>query len=126
MRRPSALAAAVAAALVLPPPALAGAEEFQAVRDRDTFLSLVSGRDLSLPLFRIRLEVRPDGRIEGSALGWDVTGSWAWRDGYFCREMDWSGQPIPYNCQLVEVRDDRELRFTVDRGQGDSARFKLE
>lgn len=117
---------AVAAALVLPPPALAGAEEFTAVRDRDTFVSLISGRDLSLPLFRVRLEVRPDGRIEGSALGWGVTGTWDWRDGYFCRQMDWSGKAIPYNCQLVEVRDGRELRFTVDRGRGESARFKLE
>lgn len=117
---------ALAAALVLPTPSLAGAEEFTAVRDRTTFLSLVNGRDLSLPLFRIRLSVEPDGRIEGSALGWGVTGTWAWKDGYFCRQMDWSGTAIPYNCQLVEVRADRELRFTVDRGQGESAKFKLD
>ncbi|QYZ69434.1 dihydrodipicolinate reductase [Neotabrizicola shimadae] len=116
----------LAAAIVLPVPVLAGAEEFQAVRDRQAFLSLVNGRDLSLPLFRIRLSVEPDGRIEGSALGWEITGTWAWKDGYFCREMDWSGKAIPYNCQLVEVRDDRELRFTVDRGEGESARFKLD
>ena len=116
----------LAAAIILPVPVLAGAEEFQAVRDRQAFLSLVNGRDLSLPLFRIRLSVEPDGRIEGSALGWEVTGTWAWKDGYFCREMDWSGKAIPYNCQLVEVRDDRELRFTVDRGEGESARFKLD
>lgn len=117
---------ALAAALVLPPPASAGAQEFQAVRDRSDFLNLVQGRDLSLPLFRIRLSVQPDGRIEGSALGWGVTGKWTWQDGYFCREMDWSGKPIPWNCQLVEERAGRELRFTVDRGQGESARFKLE
>lgn len=31
---------------------------------------------------------------------------------------------IPWNCQLVEVRDDT-LRFTVDKGAGDSASFRL-
>lgn len=117
---------ALAVALVLPPPAVAGAEEFTAVHDRAAFLALVNGRSLSLPLFRIRLAIRPDGRIEGSALGWGVTGTWDWRDGYFCREMDWSGKPIPWNCQLVEVRADTELRFTVDRGVGESARFRLD
>ena len=116
----------LAATFALPAPALAGAEEFKAVHDRQTFLALVQGRDLSLPLFRIRLTVRPDGRIEGSALGWGVTGTWSWKDGYFCREMDWSGKPIPWNCQLVEERAGRELRFTVDRGEGESARFKLD
>ena len=117
---------ALAAALVLPAPALAGAEEFRAVHDRQTFLSLLDGRDLTLPLFRIRLEVRPDGRIEGSALGWGVTGTWDWRDGYFCRQMDWSGKAILHNCQLVEARAGSELRFTTDRGQGESARFTLD
>ena len=106
--------------LVLP----AAAQAFTPVRDRDQFLQLVAGRELRLGLFRIGLTILPDGRIEGSALGWGVTGRWQWKDGYFCREMDWSGKPIPYNCQLVEARGD-ELRFTVDRGAGDSAAFRL-
>lgn len=122
----SPFAAALALLTALPAPLAAAAEEFQAVRDRDAFLSLVDGRELRMPLFRIRLAVRPDGSIEGSALGWGVSGSWDWKDGYFCREMDWSGKEIPYNCQLVEAKGDGELRFTVDRGQGDSASFRLD
>jgi hypothetical protein len=39
--------------------------------------------------------------------------------------MDWSGYPIPLNCQLVEAKGDEEIRFTVDKGEGDSASFKL-
>jgi hypothetical protein len=103
----------------------AAAEEYQPVRDRSDFLSLVEGRTLQLRLFRIDLAVKPDGTIDGSALGWPVTGDWEWRDGYFCRKLDWSGTPIPFNCQLVEARGERELRFTVDQGRGESATFKL-
>ncbi len=103
----------------------AQANDFAPVRDQSAFLSVVEGRELRLGLFRIRLEVLPDGTIEGSALGWDLSGTWAWQDGYFCREMDWSGSPIPFNCQLVEVRGADEIRFTVDRGAGDSASFSV-
>jgi len=103
----------------------ATANDFAPVRDQSTFLSLVEGRELQLNLFRIRIKVLPDGRIDGSALGWDLTGTWAWQDGYFCREMDWSGAAIPYNCQLVEAEGREKIRFTVDRGTGDSASFSL-
>jgi hypothetical protein len=101
------------------------ANEFEPVRDKSRFLSLVEGRELRLNLFRIRIELKPDGQIQGSALGWDLNGKWKWQDGYFCRDMDWSGYAIPFNCQLVEARGADEIRFTVDQGKGDSASFKL-
>lgn len=104
-------------------PALA--EGFAPVHERDRFVELVEGRELILGLFGIRLNVTPDGRIDGRAVSAPVTGSWYWRDGYFCREMDWSGREISYDCQLVEERQGRELRFTVARGAGDSATFRL-
>jgi hypothetical protein len=103
----------------------AAANDFAPVRDQNAFLSLVEGRELRLNLFRISIEVLPDGRIEGSALGWDLSGTWDWQDGYFCRELDWSGSPIPFNCQLVEVSGEDRIRFTVDKGEGDSASFTL-
>ncbi len=103
----------------------AAANDFAPVRDQEAFLSLVEGRELRLGLFRITIEVLPDGRIEGSALGWDLSGTWDWQDGYFCREMDWSGLEIPFNCQLVEVSKGERVRFTVDKGDGDSASFRL-
>ncbi len=82
------------------------------------FISLVDGRELRMGLFGVSLKVMADGRIDGSALGDPVTGSWAWQDGYFCREMDWGGTEIPYNCQLVEVRADGTMRFTCRSGRG--------
>jgi hypothetical protein len=103
----------------------AAADGFQRIGEREVFLDAVEGRELHYRLFGIRLQVLPDGRIDGTAMGWDVTGTWEWRDGFFCRELDWSGKLIPMNCQLVEARAGREVRFTVDRGAGDSASFRL-
>ena len=103
----------------------AWAESFSRISDRDAFIGTVSGKELRLGLFGIALTVEPDGDITGRAMGWDIVGTWEWQDGYFCREMDWSGKPIPYNCQLVETNDGRIVRFTVDRGTGDSAQFRL-
>jgi hypothetical protein len=109
--------------MALPVPATA--EEFEPVREKGQFLDLIKDRALKIGLYNLSLNVLPDGRIDGSALGWQITGKWSWNDGYFCREMDWSGTVIDYNCQLVEVRAGDAMRFTVDQGKGDSAVFRL-
>ena len=115
----------ILSALLLAAPVSAAANEFEPVKDEGTFLSLIKDRVLRIGLYNLSLNVLPDGRIEGSALGWGITGSWDWKDGYFCREMDWSGMEIDYNCQLVEAQGAEKLRFTVDQGAGDSAVFRL-
>ena len=103
----------------------AAANNYQPISDQATFLSLVDGKLLRNRLYGVRLNVLNNGQIQGSAIGWDITGTWSWENGYFCREMNWGGDPIPYNCQLVEW-DGSLLRFTVDRGAGDSAAFRLQ
>jgi hypothetical protein len=116
----------LAAALLLTVAAgSAAADSFEPVTEKDRFLTLIQDRELRIGLYNLSLNVLPDGRIDGSALGWKITGSWTWKDGYFCREMDWSGTPIDYNCQLVEAQGPDKLRFTVDQGKGDSATFRL-
>lgn len=114
------LAAATALSLVFPMAAAA----FERISDRDAFISTVGNKDLKIALYGLTLNVRDNGTITGRAAGWDITGSWAWEDGYFCRDMDWSGYPIDYNCQLVELDGDR-IRFTVDRGAGDDAVLRI-
>jgi hypothetical protein len=99
--------------------------DFVPVSDKGEFLAMLEGRELRLGVFQIAIQITPDGQINGSALGWDMNGTWAWEDGYFCREIDWSGKAIPYNCQLVEVDDGEKMRFTVDKGAGDEATFNL-
>lgn len=118
--------AALALALMLSAAVPAAATEFAPVSQRAEFLALIEGRDLRIGMFALSITLAPDGQITGSALGSAITGTWAWKDGYFCRELDWSGTPISYNCQLVEVRGIDRMRFTVDRGAGDSASFDLD
>lgn len=116
------LASVIALCLAMLP---AAASAYEKITDRSEFMTMLQGKELRLGIFGIRLQVRPDGQIAGDAQGWPITGTWSWQDGYFCREMDWGGYAIDYNCQLVEVRGDSAMRFTVDRGAGNSATFNL-
>lgn len=104
-------------------PAMAFA--YERVSDQQTFVTLVSGKTLSNRLYGVSLNVSPDGSIAGGAWGSDITGNWTWDNGFFCRDMAWGGDPVGYNCQLVEVRGGNEMRFTSDQGAGDNASFKL-
>ncbi len=94
------------------------------VTDEAAFLQLVEGRELRHRFYPITLNVLDNGQVVGRAVGWDVEGTWSWQDGYFCRELVWGGDPIPYNCQLVEINND-VIRFTVDQGAGQAAAFRL-
>lgn len=96
--------------------------EFAKVNSEEEFRQLVSGKALTRPL--VKLEVSPEGQISGKGVTWDVTGTWNWRDGYFCRDLYWGGTELGYNCQEVRVKDGR-IRFTSDRGAGDFADFKM-
>lgn len=100
-------------------PALA---EFAKVTDRDQFVQVVQGKTLSRTL--VSLQVSPDGAISGKGAAWEVEGKWNWQDGYFCRDLYWGGDALGYNCQEVTLNGNR-IRFTSDRGAGDSADFRL-
>lgn len=114
----------IAAALIALTAAPVVAQEFTPITTRDTFLARIADRELRLGRLGVNLRVRSNGAIDGSAVGWPLSGSWTWQNGYFCRDMDWSGTPIPYNCQLVEAAGNK-VRFTVDQGAGDSATFRV-
>ena len=100
-------------------PALA---EFQKIDTAAEFARLVDGKTLTRPM--IRLKVTPQGAISGKGLSWDVTGRWNWKNGYFCRDLNWGGDDLGYNCQEVRVNG-RKIRFTSDRGTGNYADFNL-
>lgn len=114
---------ALTLALFITTPAMAAA--FDRITDRDTFLALIADKSISNRLYGVRLIVADSGEINGAAWGWDITGTWDWRDGYFCRQLYWGGDDIGYNCQMVSARSGDEMRFTSDMGVGDSASFKL-
>lgn len=98
--------------------------DFQKITDKQAFLDALDGRALNIGFFNLAINVLPDGKITGTAVGWELTGQWEWKDGLFCRDIDWSGMAIEYNCQLVEA-DGENMRFTSDGGTGRSADFTL-
>lgn len=112
------IAIALGASLALP----AAASEFRMITDQGEFVSLVTERDLTR--FGIRLEVRPDGGIDGSAFGRTVTGAWNWRGSYFCRDLFFGQQDLGPNCQAVLINGNT-VRFVADQGQGEYADFRL-
>ncbi len=58
-------------------------------------------------------------------MGREVSGTWEWSGGYFCRVLRWGGKVVDsYNCQAVQL-EGAGLRFTSDKGRGDSARLRL-
>ena len=101
----------------------ASAQDLTRVTDRAAFESRVIGQDLSR--LGITVRVRPGGVIAGSAFGGEVTGSWDWQDGFFCREMSWGSRSWDWNCQAVYIGVDT-VRFIADRGQGDSADLTIQ
>ncbi|MFP7672116.1 dihydrodipicolinate reductase [Marivita sp. S0852] len=98
------------------------AAELKRIDSKSDFVKLVQGKTLSRPM--VRLQVRPDGSITGRGVTWDVTGSWSWENGFFCRDLNWGGDDLGYNCQEVRANG-REMRFTADQGAGESADFRL-
>lgn len=103
--------------------ATAAKADFEPIRDKSAFTSVVSGK--SLTRLGIRLTVSPSGNIDGRAFGQPVSGGWNWQNGYFCRDLFWGETELGYNCQQVE-RSGNALRFTSDRGAGRSAELYLE
>ncbi|AGI69965.1 hypothetical protein OAN307_c46150 [Octadecabacter antarcticus 307] len=99
-------------------------QAFERINDRETFVNAVDGKDLRIAIYGLTLNVSANGTIAGRAIGWGISGSWIWEDGYFCRDMNWSGTAIDYNCQLVEVNGNR-IRFTVDKGEGNDAVLRI-
>ena len=102
--------------------AVAASADFAKINDERQFVQVINGKTLTRPL--VKLEVDPTGGISGKGMRWAVTGNWSWQNGYFCRDLDWGGTDLGYNCQEVRVNADR-IRFTSDRGTGQSAVFRL-
>lgn len=107
------------AMLLAASPALA---DLARITDRAAFVNTVQGRELSR--LGVNLNVAPNGTITGRALGRDVTGSWTWESGMFCRTLDAGDRSFPRNCQVVSA-DGGNIRFHADQGTGDIADFRI-
>ncbi|WP_293440330.1 dihydrodipicolinate reductase [Planktotalea sp.] len=110
---------ALAIALVATP---AFAANYTKINYKTEFVKLVQGKMLTRPL--VKLQVSSAGSIKGRGAIWDVNGQWTWQNGYFCRNLNWGGMELGYNCQEVGLSNGK-VRFTSDEGTGQSAEFKL-
>lgn len=113
---------ALAASAVLALNALPAAAEYARIQNKSDFVAAVNGKRLTRPL--VNLQVTPGGAIAGKGAAWQITGSWSWKGGYFCRTLVWGGKDFGYNCQVV-MRDGAKIRFTSDKGAGESAVLTL-
>ena len=96
----------------------------ETLTQRAKFVKAVTGHILEIRILRVQLEVLDSGTITGKAFGRGVTGTWKWKDGFFCRSMTWGDRELAYNCQQVAT-DGTSLIFTSDQGSGRSAKFAL-
>ena len=96
--------------------------DYVPIQTKSDFVSAVHGKQLTRSL--VKLSVSPSGTISGTGAVWDVTGTWTWEGSYFCRTLFWGGKDLGYNCQTV-ARDGAKIRFTSDKGAGESAIFSL-
>ena len=98
------------------------ADSYARVTDRGAFVELVRGK--SLTSLGVSLSVTPSGTINGRAFGRDVSGSWTWNNGYFCRTLKAGDRVFARNCQVVQQQGDR-LRFIADKGSGATANLRI-
>ncbi|QFU09878.1 hypothetical protein PARPLA_00559 [Rhodobacteraceae bacterium THAF1] len=98
------------------------AQDLPRIETRDAFIGTVAGKTLTTS--GISIQATPGGQITGRGLGFNVTGSWTWQDGYFCREMSVAIRSWDMNCQAV-YSDGASVRFIADRGQGDTADLSI-
>ena len=108
-----------ALALAAATPAVA---EFSKVESAAEFKRLIGGKTLTRPW--VKLTVGTNGAIAGKGAAWAISGRWTWKDGFFCRSLEWGGDDLGYNCQEVKAFGTK-IRFTSDQGSGDSADFSL-
>ncbi len=95
-------------------PALA---EPAVITDEDAFRSYAVDRPMG---FGIGDQViHGDGSVTGEVYGpGRFTGSWEWRDGFYCRVLDMGGNETPEDCMVVQKVDDETMRMVRERGQG--------
>ena len=61
--------------------------------------------------------IHADGGLTGEIGGSDLSGTWYWDGGYFCRTATLDDDKLGLDCELIEQSSDR-MRYTRDRGNG--------
>ena len=78
--------------------------------------------DKKLTLKGNHFVISEDGTFSGNWNGSGISGTWEFKDGYWCRDMPSS--KTPYDCQLWESDGDK-LRVTRNKGKGERFDYKV-
>ena len=84
------------------------------------FVATAVGRTVSNA--NTSIAITRNGRITGVTHGNEISGTWEWRDGFWCRTITAPVQTAE-DCQVWEVRNG-VLRITRDRGTGETLEFR--
>ena len=66
-----------------------------------------------------------DGTIVGKVNGERASGSWEWKNGFWCRTISWGSAEMPYDCQAVFHKNGTGV-FIRNKGQGEQTVVKLQ
>ena len=97
-------------------PTSAIAEDFERIKTKADFDRTLVGRKGSASWGWVTS--RPDGTIVGAVNGESATGSWEWKNGFWCRTISWGESKQPYDCQAVFHKGNTAV-FIRNRGQGE-------
>ncbi|WP_421704360.1 hypothetical protein [Aliiroseovarius sp.] len=68
--------------------------------------------------------IHADGTVTGEVYGpGKFTGTWAWREGFYCRVLDMGGEVTPEDCMVVQKVDEETMRMVRERGEGRTYEF---
>ena len=92
------------------------------IRTEREFLDVVAGRKMTNETgFATN---RKDGTLTGKLDKRQLTGSWSWEDGFFCRIGKLGNHNFGLDCQTVVVSGD-SVTFTQEKGKGKKVTYRL-
>ena len=65
-----------------------------------------------------------NGTITGEVGGKKLTGKWAWKGKYYCRNARLGGQKLPFDCQVQIISGD-EVTIIRNKGKGERITYRI-
>ncbi len=102
---------------------LAPSVSAEVIENKAKFMNLIV--DKKLVQGETWVTIHKDGTVEGKGpKGGSISGTWEWKDRYYCRRIVIVGEVMPHDCQLVSIADDT-VTFTHKDGAGVSVRWTI-
>ncbi len=103
---------------------LAASVSAEEIESKTKFTDLIVGKKLVQG--ETWVIIHKDGTVEGKGPnGGSISGTWEWKNRYYCREIVIVGEVTPHDCQVVSI-EDNTVTFTHKDGAGASVRWTIE